>query len=293
MKLPPLEKYHRAQDFFRDFYELNQPNITYRSFAAEIGWPASLLCDMVHGLKVLAVERAIEFASAMNLNSVQQARLIMLALKEVRNIDVQEYAINYLETEGAQLKLGEGLQIDTDQVIKEETYGNVEYMVLYSFLTWSKGEISLEALPSYLPCFPAFRNRAFILELLSEMRAEGLIEGDAPNVKVLKKHLISTKPNPVSKKSYLNSFSRITELSPEKVRWSAGTVIFPKKRLSELIEKRNALRDWILTTSTREEPTAKTDPNKHTILQIALLICEILEGSSTLENIPSEVKNMT
>jgi hypothetical protein len=273
MKLPPLEKYHRAQDFFRDFYELNQPNITYRSFAAEIGWPASLLCDMVHGLKVLAVERAIEFASAMNLNSVQQARLIMLALKEVRNIDVQEYAINYLETEGAQLKLGEGLQIDTDQVIKEETYGNVEYMVLYSFLTWSKGEISLEALPSYLPCFPAFRNRAFILELLSEMRAEGLIEGDAPNVKVLKKHLISTKPNPVSKKSYLNSFSRITELSPEKVRWSAGTVIFPKKRLSELIEKRNALRDWIL--------------------QIALLICEILEGSSTLENIPSEVKNMT
>lgn len=275
-RIPPLKKYDSAKSFFQDFYQVNQPDMTHRSFAMEICWPSSLLGDIMQGRKPLTVNRAVEFANFMKLNSIQCEHLIILALKEVDNSGVQAYATTYLETEGASLNYDPEIGSDTHDFVSADVYGDVEYMVLHAFLTWSKGEIDLERLPSYLPAFPKFRDREFVANLLARMGAEGVIEGAAPKIKILKKNLLA--PNPVAaRKNYLESFQRVCDLTPEKVDWSAGSVIFPKKQISELNERIKALTHWVLMTASREEPDETSDPAKHTILQLDLSVFEILE----------------
>lgn len=276
-KIPNLKSFRNAKDFFAEFYQINQPHLSHRSFSAEIDWPVSLLGDMIQGRKKLTVNRALEFSKFANLNSVQSEYLLMLCLKEVNNEGVQSYANTYLDTEGVVIDQDPSAPLESHHLISAETYSKTDFMVLHAFLTWSKGQVDFEQISQRLPAFPKFRDPEFVTGLISKMNEDEIIEGSMPLVKILKKNLLAPVSTVRSRNAYLDLFKQISELTPDKVAWRAGTVIFPNSKINELKDKMNALTSWILMTSQQGEPTEASPLNEHTILQIVLSAFELLD----------------
>jgi hypothetical protein len=291
-KLPPLKDYQSAQEFFRDFYQLNQPHLSHRRFAVEIDWPVSLLGDMIQGRKPLTVNRAVEFAKHFDLNSVYCEHLIMLSLRCVDNEDVRAFAGDYLKTEGAKMRMDGNQQ--THHLVSAELYSHAECMILHAYLTWSKGALDFDKLAGHLPAFPRFKDREFVEGLLKKMTDDGIIEKNenksieaaAPRFNILKENLVAPGLKAQPQIAHLKLFKQICEATPSKVDWSAGTVIFPKNRIKELNDKRTALRTWILMTADRTGPNGANPEDDHTILQIDLSTFELLDADRSTTTRP-------
>jgi hypothetical protein len=279
MQIPHLKNFRSAKDFFQEFYRLNQPDLSHRGFANEIDWPVSLLGDMMQGRKPLTVNRAVEFARFFDLNSLEHEYLIVLALKEVNNRGVQEYAENYLATEGFPFPTDPHISPElspagthSPHFISEGLYCDTDYMMMHSFIDWTGGTFSMDEVPDLLPAYPAFRDKKYISDILDRMRADGIIAGEPPQIRLLKPDLAVTDFQGKSTVYFLELFKRIQELTPKEVFFQTGTVIFPTRRVKELRARIRALRNWTLMTSVRERPAQEGRATEHTILTLDLSI---------------------
>jgi hypothetical protein len=277
MQIPHLKNFRRAKEFFREFYRLNQPNLSQRNIASKLDWPASFLGDVMQGRKHLTVNRAVEFARFFNLNGVECEYLIMLALKEVNNPAVREYAENYLNTEGFPFPTDPHISPElsktdenTPHFIPEDTYCDTDYMILHSFIAWSNGTFELHELPNLLPAYPAFRDGNYVLNILARMRDDGIIAGEPPALRLLKPNLVVTDFTGKSIVPFLELFKRVQEITPEKVFWQTGSLIFPICKVRELHAKIRALRSWALMTSVHDKPKQDGRCMEHTILHFNL-----------------------
>lgn len=172
-----MKSYPTAREFFRAYYEINQPGLSHRKFAKAIGWPTSLLGDMIQGRKMLTLNRAIEFAKFMDLNNAQAQYMMMLSLKSADNPTVRDYAEKFMKLEDLD---GEG-----------NFYSDSDYVILHSYLKSSKGAADVKAIADSLPAFPQFKDETYVKGIISRMQADGVIRGEFPQFEVVKTQVLA------------------------------------------------------------------------------------------------------
>lgn len=277
-KVTPVNEFKTAQDFFADFYKINQPDMSHRRFSFAIDWPSSLLGDIMQGRKPLTLNRAFEFAKFMELTSFQSEYLMMLAMREVTNEHVRHYANDFLQHEGTRFWPDTESALPGFSVLNEETFSDVDMLLIHIYLYWSQGRLNPQELQKHMPAFTQFQNQEYVLQILNKLIAKGIIEKNGNDYKILKTGLLSKTAGASAHKAYYDAYIQIAENQLNKVDWSAGTLTFPKKYLGELKEKRNALINWILSKDTHESQ-AFGRPEDHTILMLNLSSYEILDLS--------------
>jgi len=83
MKVPDIETYSDYREFFRDFIDQNKalgPKYSYRYFAKKLGWPISLIHDVISGRKSLSITRCLEFSAFANLDDIKTKHFVFLCI---------------------------------------------------------------------------------------------------------------------------------------------------------------------------------------------------------------------
>lgn len=276
-KVPHLQDCKNAQEFFRKLYEINQPKLSHRKFAGELNWPVSYLGDVIQGRKKLTVNRAIQLATALQLNAFQHEYLLMLALQEVDSAGVRNYAQSFLSTEGT--PLGNDPLVENSKYIFTENADHFhERSYLSYYLQRSQGQLDLEDLREMFPAIPLFAEKEWVLDLLMKMKADGQVDGHIPPIKVLQPHLMRVNGSTETWLEELDILRQVWQLTSDDISPSSGGLLFPVSKMLELRDRRNALVSWVLRTSEQHPVTSESKKEDHTILHMMFSVFEILKA---------------
>jgi hypothetical protein len=269
---PKISNFQVASEFFREFYKQNHPALSHRKFAAEIGWPVSLLGDMIQGRKRLSINRAIEFSNFLKLDSVQCEHLILLSLKDVENPEVQNFAQSLLKKVSFDRVNPEVFEVveDTKDYFQERS-------ALRHYLIWSQGRLEYEMLPQHLPSYLSLKDPKFVRERLEEMVRDGIIDQVTPPIQVLKKNILRGGPRRQSFQEGFEAALNLLEARPENTYYAQGVLMFPRSQLLELYNRRCALESWLLATAAVTELPADYNPDDYSIIYASLSIGEVLD----------------
>jgi uncharacterized protein (TIGR02147 family) len=112
MKTPNLDQFFSYREYLSKFVALNQEaskNFSYGFFSKKLGWPKSLLHDIVNGRKALGVRRALEFVEYFNFDQYQKERVLSWVFLDFKSDRVKEYVRKFIVDDLDQLKFfGEG-----------------------------------------------------------------------------------------------------------------------------------------------------------------------------------------
>jgi plasmid maintenance system antidote protein VapI len=272
-KLPKVQDFKNALGFFSEFYQLNQIEKSHRAFAEEIGWPASLVSDIMHQRKNLTLNRAVEFAHFFKFNGVEQEYLVMLALQDVDNIHARNYARDYLKTEGTSFRQTEEIGFVEDTSPERPWTKECDILILY--LEWCHGQLDFRELAELLPSLPSFQNEEKVRELLQQLYDLQQIDSVVPPIKTRQVNLVTKTSSLRRRLDEFEMLKNSLETHPESVSLSGGAFLFPAERLPELMEKRDVLVNWIAGICLQEgsEDRSKQD---RTLLYMNLSIYELL-----------------
>jgi len=89
---PKIESFANIKDFFRALVAVNaseNPKFSHRNFARRLGWPVSLMADVVADRRTLSVARALQLAVSLKLTADAADQLVDLCLVSSRNREVR------------------------------------------------------------------------------------------------------------------------------------------------------------------------------------------------------------
>jgi uncharacterized protein (TIGR02147 family) len=274
--IPALGQYRSVSDFFDEFCKCNEHLFSHRDFAAQIGWPVSLLADLRKGRKRLTVARVTEFSRFLNLNHVQTEYLLMLSLRESGSDDsLQNYVESYFKAQAKHLASDSLEELDfPHRAIENKIFYQWEVPVIHAVIGWSCGRISdAKELAQILSFLPNLSDPEYLAQILNYMRNEGIITGDFPQFKLLQEGLRPDhSTSPEKKFEILTLLRQMAERPNADTRWQSGNLSFPKSHRKELEQKIDQLRDWIINTSIEHPPHEESFRETHDILLISLLM---------------------
>jgi hypothetical protein len=244
-----------------------------------IGWPASLLGDMMQGRKKLTLTRAVEFSQFSKMNSFQCERLIIWSLKDSDHPQVQDYAEKYLQSEGKAIAF-------PDAKIPMSLYeGDFLSVILYHYLDWTRGKVPVTEISALLPVFSDYADEASLNQRLDFLCEEGFILREENRISVTEKPIHSVAGNN-GPKLVTDIFNVMLEKHRDMVKWQTVSMVFPQAKVPEFVQRLVALRNWIVSTSDSHAPTADSPLNEHVMMLQNLTFAFLSEMDPSIDYMP-------
>jgi len=280
---PEIQKFSRSSDYFAEFLRLNKGHISHRSFAAEIGWPMSLIGDIIQGRKGLSIARALEFSRHFGLTGPEGERLVVFALADMNNQLIHDYVEGYLTKEGAAYPIL-GPEAPTQGNISYWAPENIADLALSSlkmFLDWCSGVTTPEEIGDLLYLSPELKDPAVLKKKLDILRELGFISGELPQVKVLKSN---TSTSGMTRKQLfqtlegLKALTEDNEVSDQRLtHWWVQRAGLPIRLYPELNQRLDALRNWVHNSCSTEEKYAGQSREETVLLQCNFFLTHLLD----------------
>jgi len=288
-ELPDIKKFDRVQPFLAAFIETNQlkGDFTFRKFAAEIGWPASLLVDLIARRRPFSIARAAEFARFFSLNGPDSERLIYLCMRDVDGESLNQFVDSYFETEGNELAIPLPQDTAAPFFISPEMMGDFATMALHNFLLWTGGHTTEEEIVTLMGLIPELADAKSVHARLEKLREAGIISGELPAVRIEKRDLACRGMKLADMLTSLEFIKTVADLPWRQSAWNQGNVIFPKSKHQELMQRIVQLRTWILRTAMMTANDSSIVPRQDCLpLQIQLGFSHLVN----LSNLGLELK---
>ncbi len=271
-QLPQIEDHQNVRTYFSSFIDLNLSSFSHRKFAAQIGWPASLLGDIAAGRRGLAVARAIEFARFHAMTGVETERLVMLAIRDIDSAAVQKHVTDYLEKEATPWPRAEREEEFVSEMMTDQVLAS-----LHLFLVWCQGQTTAEEIGRLLKTAPGLRDPVVLNEHLQTLRNLGVIEGELPNIKILKEDLAAKGMTRAQVFRSLLALRPTAESSTPGIQWQVSRVVFPRALYPELSQRLWALWNWIENTCDQNRGINDLEKTDKILLQVNTLVTQLLD----------------
>ena len=287
LRTPNVRNHTHTRAFLSELVRINQGNFSHRKFAREIGWPLSLLGDLMAGRRGLSIARAVELARYFKMTGIETERLIMFALRDVESPEVQAYVDNFIAKEGTNFP-----QPSEDQLMSPErrqhqpggvTYFSPEHMAdfnlgaLHMFLHWCGGKATPDDVARFLYLNPALKDPEVLDEKLETLRELGFIKGDWPEFTLEQPNVATSGMTRAQVLASIESLRPLAETKARRIHWQVSRVVFPMAKYTELNQRFTALWNWIKNTCLDERAEAVDKRNDHVVLQVNTLVTHLLD----------------
>lgn len=290
MKVPNILKYNSYQSYLKDFFECNKNEkspMSYRYLASKLNWSASNLNEIIHGKRTLNVQRSLELARFLKLDTIQTERLIYLTMKESSTDEVKLYFEDMINKQFN----SDGL-LEKSKIVKQETLltenqnliDDFPAMLLYGFVRWCNGKTNHDSLTKLLYTWPQFNDFNHVKEKIEKLDSNGLIkihacEANNIHVEILKFHFstqfdIKTISHMAD---YTDNMSRILRHSQLKGFFNSGIIKIKRQKIKEARFRLIMLRNWLLEV---EAESIHANPEDNILFQYDLSLGTAIDINS-------------
>ncbi|MBY0414049.1 MAG: hypothetical protein K2Q18_07780 [Bdellovibrionales bacterium] len=282
MKVPNILKYNSYQSFLKDFFECNKGDnspMSYRYLASKLSWSASNLNEIIHGKRTLNVQRALELARFLKMDSIQTERLIYLTMKESSTDEVRIYFETMISKQfNSDELLDKNTKLNAEESLLTEQNQNLvddfPAILLYGFIRWCNGKTTYNDVVKLLYTCPQFKDYSFFKEKLNKLDKNGLIkinvlEEQKVEVEILKFHFCTQFDiNTISHlANYTDNMSRVLRNPNLKGFFNSGIIKIRRERIKEARFRLIMLRNWLLEV---EADSLHANPEDNILFQYDL-----------------------
>jgi hypothetical protein len=261
MLFPKIADYSDCQKYMHDFYEINKESrktFSYRFLAKKLNWPVSYLNDVIHGRRILTLQRALEFSTFGKLDLVETERLIYMTMKDANQGGVQQYFIEKLDKEcNADTSSNPDVKhiglIDEMDTCIDELKGDLSACVVLKVLAWGRGEIELMKIPTLLYTFPDIADEKVLLQKIYNLEKNKNIEIHSYENGILKYKVHRSSIFFVLNADTLplmgifpDNMGRLLRHKKATGFFNTGVVIVRRNRANEARQRINMLKNWLL-----------------------------------------------